>query len=112
MHIFALGGFIFSSVESKPDGPCPPECQGTVPTEPAPPGPITSQREKRPARPPKKKFQKAGLYSDVYKTDECVFFSPSLLFVVSLIAKPQHCCFKTRFFNPPHLVALGVSSCS
>ncbi|TNM93143.1 hypothetical protein fugu_018545 [Takifugu bimaculatus] len=58
------------SVESKPDGQCPPECQGPVPTEPAPPGPITSQREKRPARPPKKKFQKAGLYSDVYKTDD------------------------------------------
>uniref|UniRef100_A0A665WXC7 Histone-lysine N-methyltransferase ASH1L-like n=1 Tax=Echeneis naucrates TaxID=173247 RepID=A0A665WXC7_ECHNA len=38
--------------------------------EQAPPMPITSQREKRPARPPKKKFQKAGLYSDVYKTED------------------------------------------
>uniref|UniRef100_A0A8K9XS66 Ash1 (absent, small, or homeotic)-like (Drosophila) n=1 Tax=Oncorhynchus mykiss TaxID=8022 RepID=A0A8K9XS66_ONCMY len=34
----------------------------------APPMPITSLREKRAARPPKKKYQKAGLYSDVYKT--------------------------------------------
>lgn len=84
MHIFVLPGFIFSSVESKPDGQCPPECQGPVPTEPAPPGPITSQREKRPARPPKKKFQKAGLYSDVYKTDEYVFFS--------FFSKPFICC--------------------
>lgn len=93
MLIFVFGGFILSSVESKPDGQCPPECQGPVPTEQAPPGPITSQREKRPARPPKKKFQKAGLYSDVYKTDEYVFFlfffssSLSLLFVVWLIIK-------------------------
>lgn len=71
---FVMDGFIFSSVESKPDGHCSPERQGTVSTEQAPPGPITSQREKRPARPPKKKFQKAGLYSDVYKTDEYVFF--------------------------------------
>lgn len=93
MLIFVFRGFIFSSVESKPDGQCPPECQGTVPTEQAPPGPITSQREKRPARPPKKKFQKAGLYSDVYKTDEYVFFfffPLSLLFVVSLMIKLQH----------------------
>uniref|UniRef100_A0A7N6C085 Ash1 (absent, small, or homeotic)-like (Drosophila) n=1 Tax=Anabas testudineus TaxID=64144 RepID=A0A7N6C085_ANATE len=36
----------------------------------APPMPIPSQREKRAARPPKKKFQKAGLYSDVYKTED------------------------------------------
>uniref|UniRef100_A0A8C5DEY3 Histone-lysine N-methyltransferase ASH1L-like n=1 Tax=Gouania willdenowi TaxID=441366 RepID=A0A8C5DEY3_GOUWI len=36
----------------------------------APPLPITSQREKRAPRPPKKKFQKAGLYSDVYKTED------------------------------------------
>lgn len=63
-------GSVFSPVESKPDGHCSPERPGAVSREQAPPVPITSQREKRPARPPKKKFQKAGLYSDVYKTEE------------------------------------------
>uniref|UniRef100_A0A672FK53 Ash1 (absent, small, or homeotic)-like (Drosophila) n=1 Tax=Salarias fasciatus TaxID=181472 RepID=A0A672FK53_SALFA len=58
------------SMESKPDGPCSPERPSTVPGEQAPPMPIPPQREKRPARPPKKKFQKAGLYSDVYKTED------------------------------------------
>ncbi|XP_019958031.2 histone-lysine N-methyltransferase ASH1L isoform X1 [Paralichthys olivaceus] len=58
------------SMESKPDGHCSPERPGTVSREQAPPISITSQREKRPARPPKKKFQKAGLYSDVYKTQD------------------------------------------
>ncbi|XP_034455973.1 histone-lysine N-methyltransferase ASH1L isoform X1 [Hippoglossus hippoglossus] len=58
------------SMESKPDGPVSPECPGTVSREQAPPISIPSQREKRPARPPKKKFQKAGLYSDVYKTQD------------------------------------------
>ncbi|XP_023265672.1 histone-lysine N-methyltransferase ASH1L-like isoform X2 [Seriola lalandi dorsalis] len=58
------------SMESKPDGHCSPERPGTVSREQAPPMPITSQREKRAARPPKKKFQKAGLYSDVYKTED------------------------------------------
>ncbi|XP_012988298.3 histone-lysine N-methyltransferase ASH1L isoform X2 [Esox lucius] len=57
-----------SDLEGKPDGPSSPERPGTVSMEPAPPMPITSQREKRAARPPKKKFQKAGLFSDVYKT--------------------------------------------
>ncbi|XP_048857089.1 histone-lysine N-methyltransferase ASH1L-like isoform X1 [Brienomyrus brachyistius] len=33
----------------------------------APPTTLPSQREKRAPRPPKKKFQKAGLFSDVYK---------------------------------------------
>uniref|UniRef100_A0A3Q1I6Q4 Ash1 (absent, small, or homeotic)-like (Drosophila) n=1 Tax=Anabas testudineus TaxID=64144 RepID=A0A3Q1I6Q4_ANATE len=60
----------FSSMESKPDGHCSPERPGTVSREEAPPMPIPSQREKRAARPPKKKFQKAGLYSDVYKTED------------------------------------------
>uniref|UniRef100_A0A674CIL2 Ash1 (absent, small, or homeotic)-like (Drosophila) n=1 Tax=Salmo trutta TaxID=8032 RepID=A0A674CIL2_SALTR len=50
------------------DGPSSPEPPGTVSMEQAPPMPITSLREKRAARPPKKKYQKAGLYSDVYKT--------------------------------------------
>lgn len=63
---------IYSPVESKADGQCSQERPDTVPREQAPPMPITNQREKRPARPPKKKFQKAGLYSDVYKTEELV----------------------------------------
>ncbi|XP_035476266.2 histone-lysine N-methyltransferase ASH1L isoform X2 [Scophthalmus maximus] len=58
------------SIESKPDGHCSPERPATVSREQAPPMSITSQREKRAARPPKKKFQKAGLYSDVYKTED------------------------------------------
>ncbi|XP_053302023.1 histone-lysine N-methyltransferase ASH1L isoform X2 [Pleuronectes platessa] len=58
------------SMENKPDGPVSPERPGTVSREQAPPISIPSQREKRPARPPKKKFQKAGLYSDVYKTQD------------------------------------------
>ncbi|CDQ56680.1 unnamed protein product [Oncorhynchus mykiss] len=57
-----------SALEGKPDGPSSPEPPGTVSMEQAPPMPITSLREKRAARPPKKKYQKAGLYSDVYKT--------------------------------------------
>uniref|UniRef100_A0A8D3C5A6 Ash1 (absent, small, or homeotic)-like (Drosophila) n=1 Tax=Scophthalmus maximus TaxID=52904 RepID=A0A8D3C5A6_SCOMX len=65
-----LHGSIFSSIESKPDGHCSPERPATVSREQAPPMSITSQREKRAARPPKKKFQKAGLYSDVYKTED------------------------------------------
>ncbi|XP_011478936.1 histone-lysine N-methyltransferase ASH1L isoform X2 [Oryzias latipes] len=59
-----------SSAERKPEGHRSPEHGGAVPREQAPPMPVTSQREKRPARPPKKKFQKAGLYSDVYKTED------------------------------------------
>uniref|UniRef100_A0A8C8JW80 Histone-lysine N-methyltransferase ASH1L-like n=1 Tax=Oncorhynchus tshawytscha TaxID=74940 RepID=A0A8C8JW80_ONCTS len=57
-----------SALEGKPDGPSSPEPPGTISMEQAPPMPITSLREKRAARPPKKKYQKAGLYSDVYKT--------------------------------------------
>uniref|UniRef100_A0A670YUV8 ASH1 like histone lysine methyltransferase n=1 Tax=Pseudonaja textilis TaxID=8673 RepID=A0A670YUV8_PSETE len=34
------------------------------------PAPVVIQREKKAARPPKKKYQKAGLYSDVYKTSD------------------------------------------
>lgn len=34
------------------------------------PLPSPAQREKKAPRPPKKKYQKAGLYSDVYKTTE------------------------------------------
>ncbi|KAK1805371.1 hypothetical protein P4O66_019681 [Electrophorus voltai] len=64
MHCFQ------SAVEGKSDGHSSPEPTAPAPIEQAPPTPMTSQREKRAARPPKKKFQKAGLYSDVYKTDD------------------------------------------
>lgn len=57
-------------MEKQPDGHRSPERPDAAPREQAPPAPINNQREKRPARPPKKKFQKAGLYSDVYKTEE------------------------------------------
>ncbi|XP_013868611.1 histone-lysine N-methyltransferase ASH1L isoform X2 [Austrofundulus limnaeus] len=59
-----------SSVERKPDDQCSSKCPGPVSKEQAAPLPINNQREKRAARPPKKKFQKAGLYSDVYKTED------------------------------------------
>ncbi|TSO05407.1 Histone-lysine N-methyltransferase ASH1L [Bagarius yarrelli] len=59
-----------SAVEGKSDGHSSLECAGTTPTVQAPPTSMTTQREKKAARPPKKKFQKAGLYSDVYKTDD------------------------------------------
>ncbi|TRY65112.1 hypothetical protein DNTS_009668 [Danionella cerebrum] len=58
------------AADGKPDGRSSPELSGPK-TQEQPPNPtVTSQREKRPARPPKKKFQKAGLYSDVYKMDD------------------------------------------
>lgn len=59
-----------SAVEGKSDGHSSPERTGPTPMVQAPPTPVTTQREKKAARPPKKKFQKAGLYSDVYKTDD------------------------------------------
>ncbi|XP_017583329.1 PREDICTED: histone-lysine N-methyltransferase ASH1L [Corvus brachyrhynchos] len=43
----------------------PPESE--TPEQPLPP---LTQREKKAPRPPKKKYQKAGLYSDVYKTTD------------------------------------------
>uniref|UniRef100_A0A672T867 Histone-lysine N-methyltransferase ASH1L-like n=1 Tax=Sinocyclocheilus grahami TaxID=75366 RepID=A0A672T867_SINGR len=64
MHCFR------SALEGKPDGQSSPERTGPTSVEQAPNPSVTSQREKRVARPPKKKFQKAGLYSDVYKTDD------------------------------------------
>uniref|UniRef100_A0A672P6V4 Histone-lysine N-methyltransferase ASH1L-like n=1 Tax=Sinocyclocheilus grahami TaxID=75366 RepID=A0A672P6V4_SINGR len=59
-----------SALEGKHDGQSSPERTGPTSLEQAPNPSVTSQREKRVARPPKKKFQKAGLYSDVYKTDD------------------------------------------
>uniref|UniRef100_A0A8B9HPI7 ASH1 like histone lysine methyltransferase n=1 Tax=Astyanax mexicanus TaxID=7994 RepID=A0A8B9HPI7_ASTMX len=58
------------AARGKSDGHSSPECTGPAPEEQPPPTPIPNPREKRAARPPKKKFQKAGLYSDVYKTDD------------------------------------------
>ncbi|XP_062867038.1 histone-lysine N-methyltransferase ASH1L [Trichomycterus rosablanca] len=59
-----------SAVEGKSDGQSSPERTAPTPVEQAPAASVTSQREKKPARPPKKKFQKAGLYSDVFKTND------------------------------------------
>ncbi|XP_051948571.1 histone-lysine N-methyltransferase ASH1L-like [Xyrauchen texanus] len=64
MHCFP------SALEGKPDSQSTPDCTAPTSLKQAPNTSVTSQREKRAARPPKKKFQKAGLYSDVYKTDE------------------------------------------
>ncbi|XP_065143905.1 histone-lysine N-methyltransferase ASH1L [Paramisgurnus dabryanus] len=64
MHCFR------SALEGKPDDQSTPERTGPTLQEQPPNSSVTSQREKRPARPPKKKFQKAGLYSDVFKTDD------------------------------------------
>ncbi|XP_019720909.1 histone-lysine N-methyltransferase ASH1L isoform X2 [Hippocampus comes] len=58
------------SVESKPDGHLSPQRQDPASREQASAIPLTGPREKRLARPPKKKFQKAGLYSDVFKTED------------------------------------------
>ncbi|KPP71262.1 histone-lysine N-methyltransferase ASH1L-like [Scleropages formosus] len=57
-----------SALEGKPENHTSPERLVTSSVEEAPPLALPSQREKRAARPPKKKFQRAGLYSDVYKT--------------------------------------------
>lgn len=65
-----MNGFFCSALEGKPDSQSSPERTGPTSVEQAPNPSVTTQREKRVARPPKKKFQKAGLYSDVYKTDE------------------------------------------
>ncbi|KAG5856412.1 hypothetical protein ANANG_G00007690 [Anguilla anguilla] len=56
------------ALEGKPEGPSSQEHLGPSAMEHAPPLALASQWEKRSARPPKKKFQRAGLYSDVYKT--------------------------------------------
>lgn len=62
----------FSAAEGKSDSQSSPERTIPPPVEQAPASSVITQREKKPARPPKKKFQKAGLYSDVFKTDEYV----------------------------------------
>jgi len=66
--------FTFSSSfsETVPEPPSPHDALGkpheSESTEQ--PLPSVAQREKKAPRPPKKKYQKAGLYSDVYKTTE------------------------------------------
>lgn len=66
--------FPFPSSFSEPAAE-PPSPQDALGKPPGPenteqPLPALAQREKKAPRPPKKKYQKAGLYSDVYKTTE------------------------------------------
>ncbi|NWV99836.1 ASH1L methyltransferase, partial [Machaerirhynchus nigripectus] len=60
----------FSETAAEP--PSPHEALGKPPESETPeqPLPPLTQREKKAPRPPKKKYQKAGLYSDVYKTTD------------------------------------------
>ncbi|NWV77533.1 ASH1L methyltransferase, partial [Dasyornis broadbenti] len=60
----------FSETVAEP--PSPHEALGKAPESETPeqPLPPLTQREKKAPRPPKKKYQKAGLYSDVYKTTD------------------------------------------
>ncbi|XP_068031264.1 histone-lysine N-methyltransferase ASH1L isoform X2 [Anomalospiza imberbis] len=60
----------FSETAAEP--PSPHEALGKPPESEPPeqPLPPLTQREKKAPRPPKKKYQKAGLYSDVYKTTD------------------------------------------
>ncbi|RLV86615.1 hypothetical protein DV515_00015862, partial [Chloebia gouldiae] len=60
----------FSETAAEP--PSPHEALGKPPEPETPeqPLPPLTQREKKAPRPPKKKYQKAGLYSDVYKTTD------------------------------------------
>ncbi|XP_036393803.1 histone-lysine N-methyltransferase ASH1L-like [Megalops cyprinoides] len=58
------------ALEGKAEGHSSREHLVPSPLEHAPALALSSQREKRAARPPKKKFQRAGLYSDVYKTED------------------------------------------
>ncbi|NXF12983.1 ASH1L methyltransferase, partial [Smithornis capensis] len=60
----------FSETAAEP--PSPHEALGKPPEpeNPEQPLPSLTQREKKAPRPPKKKYQKAGLYSDVYKTTD------------------------------------------
>ncbi|NWQ68944.1 ASH1L methyltransferase, partial [Neopipo cinnamomea] len=58
--------------ETVADPPSPHDALGKPPEpeNPEQPLPALTQREKKAPRPPKKKYQKAGLYSDVYKTTD------------------------------------------
>lgn len=62
--------FPFSVTEDKPECDTPPECFSQSVVDQAPSQPETIQREERTDGPPRKKFLRAGLYSDDYKTKE------------------------------------------
>ncbi|KAL7393445.1 hypothetical protein ABVT39_010995 [Epinephelus coioides] len=59
-----------SVAEDKPECDTPPECFSQPDVEQAPSQPVTIQREERADGPPRKKFLRAGLYSDDYKTTD------------------------------------------
>ncbi|XP_042345110.1 histone-lysine N-methyltransferase ASH1L-like isoform X2 [Plectropomus leopardus] len=59
-----------SVAEDKPECDTPPECLSQPDAEQAPSQPETIQREERADGPPRKKFLRAGLYSDDYKTTD------------------------------------------
>ncbi|XP_041649494.1 histone-lysine N-methyltransferase ASH1L-like isoform X2 [Cheilinus undulatus] len=59
-----------SITEDKPECDTPPECISQSEVDQAPSQPIIIQREERADGPPKKKFLRAGLYSDDYKTTD------------------------------------------
>ncbi|NWH64281.1 ASH1L methyltransferase, partial [Geococcyx californianus] len=60
----------FSETVTEPPSPHDALGKPPEPENPEQPLPALTQREKKAPRPPKKKYQKAGLYSDVYKTTE------------------------------------------
>ncbi|XP_056299852.1 histone-lysine N-methyltransferase ASH1L-like isoform X2 [Pseudoliparis swirei] len=59
-----------SVTEDKPECDTPPECFSQSVVDQAPSQPETIQREERTDGPPRKKFLRAGLYSDDYKTKD------------------------------------------
>ncbi|XP_027525121.1 histone-lysine N-methyltransferase ASH1L [Corapipo altera] len=60
----------FSEPVAEPPSPQDALGKPPEPENPEQPLPALPQREKKAPRPPKKKYQKAGLYSDVYKTTD------------------------------------------
>ncbi|XP_042279471.1 histone-lysine N-methyltransferase ASH1L-like isoform X1 [Thunnus albacares] len=59
-----------SVAEDKPECDTPTECFSQSDVDQAPSQPVTVQREERADGPPRKKFLRAGLYSDDYKTTD------------------------------------------
>ncbi|XP_035527773.1 histone-lysine N-methyltransferase ASH1L-like isoform X1 [Morone saxatilis] len=59
-----------SVAEDKSECDTPPECFSQSDVDQAPSQPVTIQREERADGPPRKKFLRAGLYSDDYKTTD------------------------------------------
>ncbi|TKS82109.1 Histone-lysine N-methyltransferase ASH1L [Collichthys lucidus] len=59
-----------SVTEDKPECDTPPECFSQSDVDQAPSQPVVIQREERADGPPRKKFLRAGLYSDDYKTTD------------------------------------------